>query len=147
MNKLGRLSEVEMEIMQAVWGMAEPVTVARLQELFWEKKGWKTSTVATMLERIIAKGFLEKEMRGKANYYTVLATLDDYRKTEGRNLLSNLFSGSIKSFMAALADEKEISKDELMELREWLDESFMEDEPQRQTPAPKGKVLYGEDNK
>ena len=128
MNKLGRLSEVEMEVMQAVWAMTEPVTVARLQELFEDAKGWKTSTVATMLERILAKGFLAKEMRGKVNYYTVLATLDDYRKTEGRNLLSNLFGGSIKSFMAALVDEKEISKDDLVELREWLDESFNEGE-------------------
>ena len=128
MNKLGRLSEVEMEVMQAVWAMTEPVTVARLQELFEGTKGWKTSTVATMLERIMVKGFLAKEMRGKVNYYTVLATLDDYRKTEGRNLLSNLFGGSIKSFMAALADGKEISKDDLVELREWLDESFIEGE-------------------
>ena len=128
MNKLGRLSEVEMEVMQAIWGVAEPVTVARVQEIFEQKKGWKTSTVATMLERIIAKGFLAKEMRGKVNYYTVIATLDDYRKTEGRNLLSNLFSGSIKSFMAALVDEEEINKDDLVELREWLDESFRKGE-------------------
>ena len=128
MSKLGRLSEVEMEVMQTIWAMTEPVTVARVQEMFEQKKSWKTSTVATMLERIIAKGFLSKEMRGKVNYYTVTATLNDYRKTEWRNLLSSLFSGSIKSFMAALADEKEISKDELAELRKWLHESFREGE-------------------
>ena len=51
MNKLGRLSEVEMEVMQTIWAMTEPVTVARLQEMFEQKKGWKTSTVATMLEQ------------------------------------------------------------------------------------------------
>ena len=125
MSKLTRLSEVEMEVMQAVWGMDEPITVARLQELFESEKGWKTSTVATMLERIIAKGFLQKDMRGKVNYYKPIATLDDYRKNEGRSLLSGLFGGSIKSFMAALADE-EISRSEIIELKEWLDESFGE---------------------
>ena len=128
MNKLGRLSEVEMEVMQAIWAMAEPVTVARLQELFEDRKGWKTSTVATMLERIIAKGFLKKEMRKKVKIYTPLATLDDYRRTEGRSLLSGLFGGSIKSFMAALADDAEITKSEILELKEWLDESFGEED-------------------
>lgn len=126
MGKLGRLSEVEMEIMQAIWTMAEPVTVARLQEKFEHDKGWKTSTVATMLERIIAKGFLAKETRGKANCYTAIASLDDYRETEGRNLLSGLFGGSIKSFMAALADGQGLERGELAELRAWLDESFAE---------------------
>ena len=125
MSKLTRLSEVEMEVMQAVWDMDEPITVARLLEAFESEKGWKTSTVATMLERIIAKGFLRKEMRGKVNHYAPIATLDDYRKNEGRSLLSGLFGGSIKSFMAALADD-EITRSEIQELKKWLDESFAE---------------------
>ena len=38
MNKSGRLSEVEMKVMQVIWAMTEPVTVARLQEILEQKK-------------------------------------------------------------------------------------------------------------
>jgi len=44
MNKLGRLSDVEMEPMQTIWGLATPVTVAQLLAIFENSKGWKNST-------------------------------------------------------------------------------------------------------
>ena len=127
MNKLGRLSDVEMELMQTIWGLATPVTVAQLLCIFEASKGWKTSTIATMLERIIAKGFLEKEMKGKANYYSVIATLEDYQKQEGRSLISSLYGGSVKNFMVALADDGGMSDTDVQELQEWFISSFNKD--------------------
>jgi len=120
MNKLGRLSDVEMEVMQTIWGLPSPVTVAQLLNIFEDSKGWKTSTISTMLERIIAKGFLRKELTGKTNYYSVIASLEDYQKQEGRNILSTLYGGSIKNFVAALADGENISQADVAELREWF---------------------------
>ena len=120
MNKLGRLSDVEMDLMQTIWGLATPVTVAQLLAIFEESKGWKNSTVSTMLERIIAKGFLRKEMKGKANYYSIIATLEDYQKQEGRNIISSIYGGSVKSFMAALADDGGMTATDVKELQEWF---------------------------
>jgi len=120
MNKLGRLSDVEMEVMQAIWGLPSPVTVAQLLGIFEENKGWKTSTVSTMLERIISKGFLRKELTGKTNYYSIIATLEDYQKQEGRNILSSLYGGSIKNFVATLTDGENISQNDIDELKEWF---------------------------
>jgi len=127
MNKLGRLSDVEMEIMQTIWGLAAPVTVAQLLAIFEDAKGWKTSTISTMLERIISKGFLCKQMQGKVNYYTAAATFEDYRRQEGRSILSTLYGGSIKSFMATLAEDGGISPADITELRDWFAESFGKD--------------------
>ena len=124
MNKLGKLSEVEMEVMQTIWGLSGPVTVAQLVAIYRDSKGWKTSTLSTMLERIISKGFLRKEMKGKVNYYTIAATLEDYQKQEGRNILSSLYQGSIKNFMAALVEDGSITDTEVRELQEWFQESI-----------------------
>jgi len=124
MNKLGRLSDVEMDVMQTIWGLATPVTVAQLVVIYRDSKGWKTSTLSTILERIISKGFLRKEMKGKVNYYTIVASLEDYQKQEGRNILSSLYQGSIKSFMAALVDDGSITDTEVKELQEWFQESI-----------------------
>ena len=127
MQQLGRLSDVEMEVMHVIWGLAPPITVAQLLAIFEDSKGWKTSTISTMLERIIAKGFLHKEMKGKTNYYSIVATLEDYRRQEGRNIVSSLYGGSVKNFMAAFAEDGNMTAADVKELREWFAQSIGED--------------------
>jgi len=127
MNKLGRLSDVEMELMQTIWGLATPVTVVQLLAIFEDSKGWKNSTMSTMLERIISKGFLRKEMKGKANYYTTIASLEDYQKQEGRNIIASLYGGSVKNFMATLAEDGGMTDTDVRELQEWFSSSIGKD--------------------
>jgi len=124
MNKLGRLSDVEMELMQTIWGLATPVTVSQLLDIFEDSKGWKNSTMSTMLERIIAKGFLRKEMKGKVNYYCIVASLQDYQKQEGRSIIASLYGGSVKNFMAALAESGSMTDSDVKELQEWFANSI-----------------------
>ena len=124
MSKLGKLSDVEMEVMQMIWSLSAPVTVAQLLTIFYDSKGWKTSTVATMLDRIISKGFLRKELKGKAYYYSVIATLEEYQKQEGRSILSSLYGGSIKNFVAALTEDGNLSQADVLELQEWFEDSI-----------------------
>jgi len=124
MNKLGRLSDVEMELMQTIWEIATPVTVTQLLTIFEDSKGWKNSTISTMLERIISKGFLCKEMKGKTNYYSIAASLEDYQKQEGRSIISSLYGGSVKNFMAALAEDGGMTDTDVKELQEWFSASI-----------------------
>ena len=127
MNNLGRLSDVEMEIMQTIWGLATPVTVAQLLAIFEDSKGWKNPTISTMLERIITKGFLRKEMKGKTNYYSIVSTLEDYQKQEGRSIISSLYGGSVKNFVAALAESGSMTDTDVRELQEWFASSIGKD--------------------
>ena len=122
MKKLGKLSDTEMEVMQVIWGMAAPVTVAQLQSVFNDSKGWKTSTLSTLLSRLIDKGFLTKSMHGKVNHYSTNATLEAYQKNETKSLLANLYGGNVKSFVAALVDDDGITKEELMGLKQWFND-------------------------
>ena len=124
MNKLGRLSDVEMELMQTIWGLAAPVTITQLLAVFEDSKHWKHATISTMLERIIAKGFLHKEMKGKANYYSIVATFEDYQKQEGRSIISSLYGGSVKNFVAALAEDGGMTDTDVKELQEWFASSI-----------------------
>ena len=122
MKKLGRLSETEMEVMQAIWGLATPVTVAKLLSIFEQTKGWKTSTLSTLLSRLIDKGFLAKEMKGKANFYKASLTLQEYQKSEAQSLLSNLYGGNVRNFVAALVDDSSVTKEDINELMLWFQE-------------------------
>jgi len=119
MKKLGRLSETEMEVMEVIWGVAASVTVAQLLDIF-ESKGWKTSTLSTILKRLIEKGYLTKSMIGKVNYYDPVLTLDEYKKHETQSFLSRLYNGKVKNFIASLVDDDELSRDDIAELKEWF---------------------------
>ncbi|MCL2405746.1 MAG: BlaI/MecI/CopY family transcriptional regulator [Defluviitaleaceae bacterium] len=120
MKKLGRLSETEMEVMQVVWEQATPITVAKLLDLFAEKKGWKTSTLSTILSRLIQKGFLTKTMKAGVNYYNTDVTLYDYQKSETRSLLTNLYGGNVKNYVAALVDNEGITNKDIEDLKHWF---------------------------
>ena len=120
MQKLGRLSETEMEVMQAIWEQATPITVAKLLSNFEETKGWKTSTLSTLLARLIDKGFLTKIMQAGVNYYNPQATLYDYQKSETRSLLTTLYGGNVKNYVAALVDDEGVTQEDIEDLKQWF---------------------------
>ncbi|GIP39040.1 hypothetical protein J31TS4_23200 [Paenibacillus sp. J31TS4] len=105
--------------MEVIWGLAPPVTVNQLLDIF-ESKDWKTSTLSTILKRLIEKGFLTKSMSGKVNYYDPALTFSEYKKHETKTFLSRLYNGKVKNFIAALVDEDELNQDDIAELKEWF---------------------------
>ncbi|WP_025852501.1 BlaI/MecI/CopY family transcriptional regulator [Paenibacillus ehimensis] len=119
MKHLGKMSETEMEVMEVIWELSTPVTVNQLLEIF-ESKGWKTSTLSTLLKRLIEKGFLTKSMSGKVNYYNPALTFREYKKYETQSFLGRLYNGKVKNFIAALVDEDEFTQDDITELKEWF---------------------------
>ena len=125
-KELGRLSETELEVMREIWSMATPVTVSRMLEIFAARRGWKTSTLSTIMDRLIEKGYLTKAIKGKVNIYTSELTEEEYKEHETRSFLSAVHNGSVKSFIAALADSSDISSDEVAELRAWFREKGAE---------------------
>lgn len=119
MKNLGRLSETEMEVMEVIWQEGTPITVSKLLEIF-EDKDWKTSTVSTLLKRLIEKGFLTKALDGKVNYYHTTMTLEQFRKIETQSFLNRLYNGKVKNFITALVNDDELEQNDIAELREWF---------------------------
>ncbi len=100
-----KLSDAELEIMEKVWELGAPVTAAQLTERMAEK-GWKPSTLLTFLARMVNKGALAVEKQGKQNLYRALVSAEDYRAQAARELLGRYYSGSVKSMVAALYEER-----------------------------------------
>lgn len=57
----------------------------------------------------------------KTNYYTALVSEKDYALLEGKNMMSKFFGNSIKSFVACMANNEGFTKNEIDELRKYLD--------------------------
>ena len=118
-----KLPDAEFEIMKAIWHSDEPVTSPVLTEklrFLLPEKEWKAQTVLTMLVRLEKKGFLRSEKNSKErNYYTVISE-DDYLKIEQENFKKRFSGRSFSALVKALYDGKNVSEDEIEELRNWI---------------------------
>lgn len=125
MTKFQKLSETEMEVMQIIWASSHPMTSSELLDIFARDKGkeWKGQTMATFLARLVEKGVLiSTKQQGRTNIYEPCMSLEEYRSQEAKSLLKTLYEGSVKNFLATLYDGKELTKDEIAELRCWFAE-------------------------
>lgn len=122
MGTIKRLGDAELEIMLAVWGAGEAVTSTYIHEKLKGSRDWALPAVITALNRLIDKGFLASEKRGRVNYYRPLLSEGDYKAAEGRSVLDRLYGSSFKGMVASLVDGKAIGQAELDDLRRYLDE-------------------------
>ena len=110
------LGEAELEIMTVVWKANEPIGSAAIGKAV-EDKGWKRTTIATFLARLVEKGVLSAERRGKAWYYTPLLTAKAYKKSQVKQLIKNLFDGSAQNLVVSLFEEDTFSEQDIKELK------------------------------
>jgi len=121
-----RLGDAELEIMLAIWAAGEPVQSTYVQEKLRGGRDWALPAVITALNRLVEKGFLTRDKRGRGNWYRPLVSESDYKAAEGRGIIDRLYGSSFTGMVASLCNGKAIGKDDLAELRQYLD--ALEDE-------------------
>lgn len=120
MNFTKSMSGTEKEIMEYIWSLDEPISSSELLNYFNNKgKDWKIQTLSTFLKRLVEKGILKSEQKGRSHYYTHKITFEQYESLQAKNFLNNMYNGSIKNFLSALYNEK-IEKDDIDELKDWI---------------------------
>jgi predicted transcriptional regulator len=115
------LSESEFDVMNAIWDKGAPTSVSELLEYFSDTKGWKTTTIATFAVRLINKGFLSVEKIKNVKYYTPLISRERYDSGLARKFIDTAYNGSAMNMFVSLWDGKEITRDEIDEIRKWID--------------------------
>ncbi|MBR5156319.1 MAG: BlaI/MecI/CopY family transcriptional regulator [Clostridia bacterium] len=110
------IGDAELEIMKVIWKSKDPVTSLDIGKEV-EDKGWKKTTIATFLTRLVEKGALSAEKQGKLYYYTPLITEKEYRKSQTKNLIKTLYNGSVRDFAVSFFEEQKLSDDDIKELR------------------------------
>ncbi len=114
------LPDAELEVMKALWDAGSDVSRPTLETAL-APRGWASNTINTYLSRLAEKGFLSVRREGKNNLYTPLVSREDYLAFDSRAVLTQLYGGSPRNFMAALA-RSGLSDRDLRELRALLQE-------------------------
>lgn len=110
------IGDAELEIMKVIWKAKEPVTSLDIGKKV-ENKGWKKTTIATFLTRLVEKGALSAKKEGKLYYYSPLITEKDYKKSQTKNLINTLYNGSVRDFAVSFFEEQKLSDEDIKELR------------------------------
>lgn len=117
--KIKKLPETELELMLALWEADKSVQRNYFNTKFSDK-GWSDSTILTMLARLQEKGFITCEKSGNKNIYSPAISKEEYMQVENSSFLSRLHKGSIKHFVASLADNDGLSASDIDELEQLL---------------------------
>ena len=116
MKKLNRLPEAELTVMRAVWRLEPPVPTGAIRTRLEKERPWKT-----LLARLTERGFLSVGKEGRQNVYTPLVDEGEYLAFENAPFLEGR---GLPGLVAALYDSRSVSREELAELRAFLDEAM-----------------------
>ena len=114
-----KISGAEMEIMKIIWNYENPLTSKKIMS-FIPNNQWKTTTILTLLSRLVEKGFLKAERQGRNYLYSYIISDKEYKKRCSKKFINEFYQGSFKNFFATLYADNEISQEDLEELRDML---------------------------
>jgi predicted transcriptional regulator len=117
-----QLSKAEEQLMQYLWKL-EKAFMKDLLDAFPEPKP-ATTTVATLLKRMIDKGFVNYRLYGKSREYYPLVKKTDYFSKHVNGLIKNFFNDSASQFASFFTSETNLSTTELEELKEIVDKQI-----------------------
>lgn len=110
-----RIHEGEWDLLEALWE-SQRGTAREIAEALAEKRGWAVSTVKTMLDRMVEKGFVHARQVGNVWEYTPAVDQVDARRSAWREFLAKAFGGSAGTALNFLANDAKLSKKERAEL-------------------------------
>ena len=123
-----KLSATEENLMQYLW-TAEKAFMKDLLEAYPDPKPAVT-TVATLLKRMIEKGFVGfKEYGNSREYYPVISKTD-YFANHVNGLIKTFFNNSASQFASFFTTETNLSDKELDELKEIIEREIQKKKDQ-----------------
>lgn len=118
-----QLSNSEEQLMEHLWKL-EKAFMKDLLEAFPAPKP-KTTTVATLLKRMIDKQFVAYNEFGNSREYYPLVKKTDYFSKHVNGLISNFFNNSASQFASFFTTETNLSQSELEELKKIIDSEIL----------------------
>jgi BlaI family penicillinase repressor len=116
------LTNAEEQIMKLLWKLDKAFIRDLLNE-FPEPRP-ATTTVLTLLKRMIDKGFVSYKQFGNSREYYPLIQKADYFSDHINGLIKDFFNNSTAQFASFFTNETEMSPEELKELRDIVDKKI-----------------------
>ena len=117
-----RISDAELDVMEALWGAQGPLTAADVADRIDEHRDWSLATVKTMLSRLEAKGVISHREDGRRYLYSPVIGREAYVGNESRRFVERLFGGRLSPLVASLAEEDALDDEDIAAIEALLKE-------------------------
>ncbi len=116
------ITEAELEVLRTLWADGARTIRQITDALYEDGTTSQYATVQKLLERLEAKGLVERHRVGRAHEFTATVARDDVVTRRLRKLSEDLCDGSLSPLITSLARVKTLTASERAELRSLLDE-------------------------
>ena len=117
-----RISDAELEVMEALWSAGHPLTAAEAAERISGDRGWSLATVKTMLSRLAVKGAVKHKEDGRRFLYSPAVQREAYVGNESRRFVERLFGGRLSPLVAHLAEGDALDDEDIAAIEALLKE-------------------------
>lgn len=128
MKELPKISEAEWEVMKLIW-KSNPVTSEEIIHLISDRMTWSAQTIKTFITRLIKKGAIGFEKRGRTYYYYPLISEDKCIKSENEFFLKKVYDGALNMLFTKFLEEEELTLEQIEEL-----ENILKDKKEKNSP-------------
>ena len=118
-----QLTNAEEQVMEHLWKL-EKAFMKDLLEAYPKPKP-ATTTIATLLKRMIDKQFVAYNEFGNSREYYPLVKKTDYFSKHVNGLISNFFNNSASQFASFFTTETNLSQTELEDLQKIIDSEIL----------------------
>jgi len=122
MADMKKLPNAEFDIMKVVWENDPPITTKMILEQLGHERDWKAQTVISLMLRLVERGFLRTEKKGKERTFYPLIERDAYLEFETSNFVNLYHENSLLHLVNTMYHGKALSDADIDELLQWARE-------------------------
>lgn len=108
--------------MEVFWRRS-PQTAAEVYAALQSNTKWKSTTVRTLISRLLAKDVLKFEVNGKRYLYSAVRSRDECVEAASQSFLERIFGGAVQPLLLHFAGRTRLSKRDVEKLKHLLEGS------------------------
>ena len=112
-----KISQAEFPLMEHIWEH-HPISAAELAVFAEQQFGWKKNTTYTVLKRLCDKGIFQND----GGTVTSRLSRQEFYAMQSEKFVADTFDGSLPAFLASFTSRKQLSPEEVAQLRRMIEE-------------------------
>lgn len=122
---LPRISDAEIDVMEIVWN-DNPIGTNEITDRLAGDGERSPKTIQTLIRRLVDKGALSAEKRGRQFYYTPAIDRDDFIDNQKKRFTDRFFGGDVTLLVSSFVGSGKFTQKELEEIRSIIDRAEKE---------------------
>jgi predicted transcriptional regulator len=120
-SRLPKPTDAEMEILHVLWKL-EPATVRQIHEHLTKTKQAQYTTTLKQLQVMTEKGLVVRDESERSHVYRAAVARTEVQRQMTTHLIDRVFGGSARGMLMEALGAKKVSKKDLAELRQMIDD-------------------------